>query len=201
MARHTFGLVPFRAGGPAVRIDGQLTVSAAAPGESAPVLELALRLRDRDPGRGAGNGVASLAIPVPPDAAAAGGEGLRRDGLWQHTCLECFLGPTGQPHYLEFNLAPDGSWNVYSLDGYRQGLRAAGGYRSLPFRCASGPGGLALDLRCPLPRSWNAVACIDWQVSAVLENRHGDLSYWALRHPPGVADFHARSHWMLDQPL
>ncbi|EDY39419.1 conserved hypothetical protein [Cyanobium sp. PCC 7001] len=194
--------MPFEAGGPAVTIDGQLTLAAAMPGEGAPVLELALLVRDRDPGDGAGNGVASLAIPeLLPDAPTAGAEGLRRDGLWQHTCLECFVGPAGQPHYLEFNLAPHGAWTVYALDGYRQGLRPAPDYRSLPFRCTSSPEGLELNLRCALPRGWKAVACLDWQVSAVLEDRHGSLSYWALRHPRGAADFHDRNQWVLDQPL
>jgi hypothetical protein len=209
MARHAFRLVPFETGGPAVTIDGQLTLAAAAPGGGAPVLELGLLVRDQDPGDdtgngsgdGAGTGVASLAIAEQGEAAIAGAESRRCDGLWQHTCLECFLGPAGQPHYLEFNLAPHGAWNVYALDGYRQGLRPAPDYRSLPFACTCGPEGLALKLRCALPRRWEAVVSLDWQVSAVLEDRHGGLSYWALRHAPGAADFHDRNHWVLDQPL
>ncbi|MEL0340336.1 MAG: hypothetical protein VXA52_09230, partial [Synechococcus sp.] len=48
----------------------------------------------------------------------------RRDELWQSTCLELFIAQPNEPRYWEINLAPSGDWNVYRLDGYRQGLQA-----------------------------------------------------------------------------
>ena len=47
----------------------------------------------------------------------------RRDELWQSTCLELFIAQPNEPPYWEINLAPNGDWNVYRLDGYRQGLQ------------------------------------------------------------------------------
>ncbi|SBO42463.1 DOMON-like domain-containing protein [Cyanobium sp. NIES-981] len=192
MERQVFALVPFEAAAPAVTIGGRLRVGAAEPGGTGLVLELTFDVRSQPEH----HGLAGLALPRPPAGVAGGpGEGARRDGLWEHTCLECFLAPAGQPHYLEFNLAPDGAWNVYALDAYRQGLRPAAEYRSLPFHCRIGPEALQLELRCPLPSSWHGVRAIDWQVSAVLENLDGGLSHWALRHPAAAADFHDRRQW------
>ena len=48
----------------------------------------------------------------------------RRDQLWQSTCLELFIAQPNEPPYWEINLSPSGDWNIYQLDGYRQGLQA-----------------------------------------------------------------------------
>lgn len=189
MPPQTLALAPFEASAPAVTINGSLTL---APPREAPSLLLELEVRSRAGQRG----LDRLAIPRP-----TAGSDERRDGLWQHTCLECFLAPAGQPTYLEFNLAPDGAWNVYELDDYRQGLRAAVAYGNLPFRCELRPDSLSLRLHCPLPTSWAGLEAIDWQVSAVLEALDGSLSHWALRHPPDAADFHDRQQWSRAQLL
>lgn len=48
----------------------------------------------------------------------------RFDGLWETTCFELFLQPeAAMPSYWEVNFSPRGDWNVYALDGYREGLR------------------------------------------------------------------------------
>lgn len=50
-------------------------------------------------------------------------EPQRLDALWTSTCLECFLARPAQESYWELNLSPAGHWNLYRLEGYRQGLR------------------------------------------------------------------------------
>ncbi len=87
----------------------------------------------------------------------------RRDLLWQTTCLELFLAHRGANGYWEFNLSPAGHWNVYRLEGYRQGLTPEPAYLQLPFRVkhqrqplaqhpTTSPGRqIILTLRCPLP--------------------------------------------------
>ena len=38
-------------------------------------------------------------------------------------------------------------------------------------------------------------------LTAVIESTDGSLSYWALAHPRGVPDFHARAGWTARLPL
>ncbi|MBE9154952.1 DOMON-like domain-containing protein [Cyanobium sp. LEGE 06113] len=206
MARHPFELVPFpdptptdsTASGPTtaltnpkLTIQGQLSLDPREQG--GPALELLIELT-------APAGHPGLEALLIPEAQATPGA-PRRDGLWEHTCLECFVAPAGQPSYLEFNLCPDGAWNVYALEGYRQGLKPAAGFDALPFDCQRSASALSLSLRCQLPEAWATATAFDWQVSAVLEQRGGLLSYWALRHPAGAADFHARPQWTQASPL
>ena len=58
-----------------------------------------------------------LRLPEPVE------EPQRLDELWTSTCLECFLARPADEGYWELNLSPAGHWNLYRLDGYRQGLR------------------------------------------------------------------------------
>jgi len=135
----------------------------------------------------------TLRIP-PPEPAP-----LRRDGLWQHTCLEAFLGLAGQEGYWELNLAPSGHWNLYRLDGYRRHLRPEPALQALPIAVALTPANLELRAALPLPAALAQASEreleIELGLSAVLEHQDGQLSYWALAHPPGEADFHWRGGW------
>ena len=98
------------------------------------------------------------------------------DGLWRHTCFEVFIA-TRIRAYREYNFSPSGEWAGYAFSSYRKRGRA----------------------RIARPR-WNRrVATIPARgplrigLSAVIEDRNGALSYWALRHPPGKPDFHHRT--------
>lgn len=45
---------------------------------------------------------------------------VRKDGLWQATCFEAFLQPSGQDKYYEFNFALNPAWNAYEFSAYRE---------------------------------------------------------------------------------
>ena len=47
---------------------------------------------------------------------------LGKDYLWQASCYECFIGLASDEYrnYVEINLAPDGYFNFYHFDDYRQ---------------------------------------------------------------------------------
>jgi hypothetical protein len=108
----------------------------------------------------------------------AGEPPQRRDQLWQSTCFEAFIGRAGQPGYWELNLAPNGDWNCYALNGYRQGLQPEPRIQALPFVLI--PAASALEL----------------SVTAVLDDvRHG-CSYWAWRHSGPEPDFHRRESFL-----
>jgi hypothetical protein len=193
---------PATPGTAAVKADCAGSAGSGTPRPSGPAaLRLTLEL-DAPPTDPPGN----LLLPDAGSATA----GQRLDGLWQHTCLECFLGAAGQEAYWEFNLAPGGDWNVYALDGYRQGLRPEPSVEHLPFDCrwqSSTTGGLQLQLQLQAalpPRlaaqlaSSNTVGgkpALEWNVTAVLEQCDGTLSYWAVAHRPEPADFHWRPAW------
>lgn len=142
-------------------------------------------------------------LAIPPLSSAP----RRRDELWQATCLELFLALPGQPGYREFNLSPSGDWNVYQLDGYRQGLRPDPAWTALPLTRRDPPPGAAVEAAAAeelgfqftttLPPELAAAPELEAAVTAVLQNRDGSCRYWALRHPGAEADFHRRDGFAL----
>ena len=102
--------------------------------------------------------------------------------LWQHTCFEIFVS-SRMPAYQEFNFSPSGEWAAYSFRRYREGGPACGGVGRLA--ASKTENGLSVEA---------GIACapgdLKVALSAVIEDRDGVLSYWALKHPPGKPDFH-----------
>ncbi|HEY6515037.1 MAG TPA: DOMON-like domain-containing protein [Steroidobacteraceae bacterium] len=131
-------------------------------------------------------------VRVPPPLTDPG----RTDKLWTHTCFEAFVGLAQSPAYLELNFSPSGEWAAYRFDGYRQGMAAAlDAAPRLALRHREGrlelqaEVGLSGILRS-LGRSEPGEPRLRIALSTVVEGREGGLSYWALRHAPGRADFH-----------
>jgi hypothetical protein len=121
----------------------------------------------------------------------------RRDGLWQHTCLECFLAVPGNARYWEVNLSPCGDWNVYRLSGYRTDLTPESAIRSLPVVVERAEGRLRLEARLDLTATLAPGDPLEVAICAVLEGNNGTLSYWALAHGGDVPDFHRREDFQL----
>ncbi|MCT0219969.1 DOMON-like domain-containing protein [Synechococcus sp. CS-1329] len=122
----------------------------------------------------------------------------RRDDLWRSTCFELFLASEGQPFYWEVNLSAAGHWNVYRFSGYRQGMAIEPSLQALPFELKSASGGLELALNWPLPEEIRSTSsALVAGVCAVIEQRQGLLSHWAVTHPGSVADFHRRDGLVL----
>jgi hypothetical protein len=128
------------------------------------------------------------ALDLPPPAPST-----HTDGLWQNTCVEAFLRPAGDsPAYCEFNFSPSTAWAAYRFDGYRQGM-AALTLKAPPAiqshhdgQCLTVTVALVLDGALP------AANPADWRLglSAVIKDRQGAISYWALAHPGEKPDFH-----------
>ena len=109
----------------------------------------------------------------------------RSDGLWRTTCFEAFLRDGTGPGYYEFNFSPSRAWAAYRFSAYREGMSPAE-MASPVLAVDAGANRLVFETTLALP------AGTDWRLglSAVIEERGGDLSYWALAHPPGKPDFH-----------
>lgn len=131
----------------------------------------------------------------------AGEPPQRRDQLWQSTCFEAFIGRAGQPGYWELNLAPNGDWNCYALNGYRQGLQPEPRIQALPFvlkqRQLEGElDQLELTLSLPIGALIPAASALELSVTAVLDDVSHGCSYWAWRHSGPEPDFHRRESFL-----
>jgi hypothetical protein len=119
---------------------------------------------------------------VIPDYAGTG----RADGLWRTTCFEMFL-KDRSPAYFEFNFSPSGRWAAYAFQSWREAVEAP--------ELSSAPV-IAWDKGSEIFVLTAFLATVDVTgahragFSAVLEERGGHTSYWALAHPPGKPDFH-----------
>lgn len=126
-------------------------------------------------------------LRLPPVTASA-----RTDELWRHTCFETFVRTAAGPAYYEFNFAPSTQWAAYGFSGYRTGMRVANEIHPPHIEVQSTDERFTLEASLDLDRLPGLPSDAAWQLglSAVIEEADGALSYWALAHPPGKADFH-----------
>jgi hypothetical protein len=118
----------------------------------------------------------------------------RKDDLWKATCFEFFLAIPNQPHYWEFNMSPSGDWNVYKMDAYRRvGFREETAIAQLPFQFELPNLELSVDLNLLFPSTQPLQASI----TAIIQTKDGNETYWALAHPGPQADFHLRESFIL----
>jgi hypothetical protein len=124
-------------------------------------------------------------------------ESLNRDGLWQHTCFEAFVKTGTGSEYFEFNFSPSTEWAAYRFSSYRDGMAAL----TMPApksRVVHGRYVLELTAVLALPP---ALGRLFLNLSAVIEEKDGTKSYWALAHPPsGPPDFHHPDCFVLELP-
>ena len=119
---------------------------------------------------------------LPPPA-----EPERADELWATTCFEAFLRQEGGEGYREWNFAPSGQWAAYDFAGYRDGMAAAevGAAPYIRLEDNFTWWTLGATIAVEADRKWHL------GLSAVLEEKDGTKSYWALAHAPGdKPDFH-----------
>lgn len=115
----------------------------------------------------------------------------RADGLWHHSCFEAFL--ANPPGYLEFNFSPSTEWAAYRFDAHRSGIRNAA---IVPPAIGTLIGfdrfELSAELAMPVLGPMG--------LAAVIEEKNGNKSCWALAHPPGPPDFHHDACFALELP-
>ncbi len=128
---------------------------------------------------GVGAPAGRFVIPEPAESE-------RAEDLWQTTCFEAFLRGEREAGYREWNFAPSGQWAAYDFASHREGRTDA--EVAAPY------------IRIEDNLTWwalGATIAVDaervWELglSAVLEEKDGTKSYWALAHPDGdEPDFH-----------
>jgi hypothetical protein len=129
-----------------------------------------------------------------PDAVDSPG---RKFALWEATCLEFFVAIVGHADYWEFNLAPNGNWQVFHLNDYREGLKDEAAINYLPFVVKQDDQGLQLDLSIDLTCLFPPDTKLEMAITAVIQATTGEYSYWSLQHSGEEADFHRRSDFAI----
>ena len=131
--------------------------------------------------------MSQVVLPRPQLAA-------RTDELWRHTCFEVFVALADGDAYCELNFSPSGEWAMYGFVGYRRGMTPIEVRR--PPRVAVRPTQRGLVLTAvthlaelPMPQPG---APLRAGAAAVVEEKDGRLTYWALAHPSALPDFHHR---------
>jgi hypothetical protein len=124
---------------------------------------------------------------------------VRKHGLWEETCFECFLAVENSPRYWEFNLSPAGHWNGYRFAAYRQGMQEETSFQALPSSVESQRDALLLAVELDLGRIIPTNQTLEIAVSTVIRHKDGTLTYWALTHPGPQPDFHRRDSFIITQ--
>jgi hypothetical protein len=134
-------------------------------------------------------------LRIPPPAAPK-----RTDGLWQHTCFEAFIGGQGSRAYCEFNFSPSTEWAAFGFSGYRAGMVPLE-YSTIPTVATSvTEDRLALEAIVPL----EALLALPGEdmlllgLAAVIEDKDGCLSYWAIAHRAERPDFHSAAGFVVE---
>jgi hypothetical protein len=119
-----------------------------------------------------GVGASAERFVVPESEGSA-----RKDELWRTTCFEAFLRGEGDA-YREWNFAPSGDWAAYDFASYRESARepeVAAPYIRMEDNMTWWT--LGATIATDAERAWHL------GLSAVLEEKDGIKSYWALAHP------------------
>lgn len=121
------------------------------------------------------------ALVVPPFK----GHG-QADELWKTTCFELFL-YDGEGRYRELNFSPSGQWALYSFAGYRN---RAGEAVLRDFPEIKHEKGDNVFVQTVFIDSTILLGAERAALSAVIEEKGGRPSYWALAHNGLKPDFH-----------
>ena len=113
----------------------------------------------------------------------------RVDGLWKTTCFEVFAAPVNQSTYIEYNFAPSLRWAAYRFSSYRENMKNMVLPNIPMIECSDKSSHIRLAASVALPPEWSD-STLMLNLTAVIEEKDGTKSYWALKHPDGPPDFH-----------
>lgn len=130
-----------------------------------------------------------LRLPAPQPARFT-------DELWRHTCCELFVARKNESAYHECNFAPSSEWAAYAFSRTRERAPPAAQHEiaalnpHIALRRSADRLELDAVISLNLLSARYTEARLALAVSAVVEDRDGALSYWALKHPQKKPDFH-----------
>jgi hypothetical protein len=89
------------------------------------------------------------------------------------------------------------NWQVFHLDDYRQGLRDEAAINYLPFTVQQTSDSLQLELSIDLTALVEPNTALQMGITAVIQTKDADYSYWAIQHSGTEADFHLRDSFKI----
>lgn len=113
----------------------------------------------------------------------------RTDNLWQKTCFEVFVKNADSAKYWEYNLSPSLNWAIYGFENYREGKFDELSLPKLPVDTSFQPNLFLLKSDLPLPAPLIGKN-LKIGLSVVVQDKNGDIYYYALKHTKVQADFH-----------
>ena len=120
-------------------------------------------------------------------------------GLWRHTCFEAFIAGQGSPEYCEFNFSPSTQWAAYGFSQYRQGMAplACDAQTPVSLEVANDQLKLEANITCMALEALAGGGIFRMALAAIVEEKSGRLSYWAIAHPSSNPDFHHPDSFVL----
>ncbi|MEZ4872287.1 MAG: hypothetical protein R2827_08590 [Bdellovibrionales bacterium] len=116
-----------------------------------------------------------------------------KEDLWKTTCFELFLG--WGKKYLEINIAPDGIYDIFEFDSYRQKTSQP---QSLIQNIVSRSFYIGQTVYCfgvaQLQEGITLTQFDKVHPTMVVESKTG-MHYWATKHPSSEPDFHDSTLW------
>ncbi|WP_180076751.1 MULTISPECIES: DOMON-like domain-containing protein [unclassified Acinetobacter] len=123
----------------------------------------------------------------------------RIDFLWEHTCLEVFIGVRNEDFYREINLSPSQAWQVYQFEEYRypEDMPPQAAYDIELNQLKRTHYGLNVSLDLT---EFMLKYKLKWEdlyigLTAVLKTPQGK-QYYAMQHSSPNADFHNKRDWL-----
>ena len=111
---------------------------------------------------------------------------LDPERLWEHTCLEMFVGGPSATDYAEWNFSPSGQSARFTFSDYRK--RTGHDVAEARVRVEQGSDALVLTARDAFVDHTPAQIGL----TAITRDEDGAQSFWALAHPTERPDFHHR---------
>ncbi|CAG35354.1 DOMON-like domain-containing protein [Desulfotalea psychrophila] len=127
-----------------------------------------------------------------------GGQQGRCHDLWRKTCFEVFIARPESPAYWELNVSPMGEWNIYSFSECRRGMQEEVGIEQVSVTTYQTEDSFTLHCNLCLDKILFPNYPLQIAACAVLQDREGLCSYWALEHGEGPPDFHNRKKFLLN---
>lgn len=109
----------------------------------------------------------------------------RIDGLWNDTCFEMFLRPSGKKCYYEFNFSLKPAWNEYFFESYRKPQPPQQSHDISLKQIHWNGQNLEIELS-----GLNPDEKFEISFTAVLKEKLGAIHYMALKHAGSEPDFH-----------
>jgi len=124
--------------------------------------------------------------------------GIRNHNLWQNTCFEAFWAEANSTTYSELNYSVNSDWNIYKFSNYRSNQVEEQYIPNFKPIHRQSKNSLSIGLTIELPACIAADTNLELSLTAVLEQKNGNLSYWALTHNGVDPDFHRRDSFLLE---